>query len=73
MGRLLPRLEDDLAALAGGLGLLTERLLLAVGLWDLLALVTGGITVALVYGALTWWRDVEVRQGVRQVLVQINR
>ena len=58
------------AILAGILGYLAMQGLLMLGLWDVAALVAGGAVVVLAYGALTWWRDQEVRQGVRQVLAQ---
>ncbi len=61
------------AILAGATGYLVQQWLLSIGLWDIATLVAAGLVVVLVYGALTWWRDQEVRQGVRQVLAQINR
>ena len=61
------------AILAGAMGYLVQQWLLSIGLWDIATLVAAGLVVVLVYGALTWWRDQEVRQGVRQVLAQINR
>jgi hypothetical protein len=60
------------AGLAGGLGFLVERWLLSIGLWDLLALLTGGVVVVLVYGILMWWRDAEMRQEGRKLLTLVR-
>lgn len=54
--------------LSGGLGYAVNRWLLGLGLWDVAALAAGGAAMMAVYGALTWWRDEEVRQeGVKLI------
>lgn len=59
--------------LAGGLGYLAERWLLARGLWDVLALLAGGLVVVVVYAALTWWRDQEARREGLRLISQLRR
>ena len=61
------------ALLAGGLGYLLNQGLLALGLWDVAALLAGGALLALVYGLLTWWRDKELRQEMDTALAGLRR
>lgn len=56
------------ALLAGGLGFLVNRSLLELGLWDVAALLAGGVVLVVVYALLTWWRDRELRQEMRKLL-----
>jgi O-antigen/teichoic acid export membrane protein len=61
------------AALAGGLGYLLNRWLLALGVWDVAALLAGGGLLVLVYALLTWWRDDELRQELDRALAGLRR
>ncbi|MEA3336210.1 MAG: lipopolysaccharide biosynthesis protein [Chloroflexota bacterium] len=61
------------ALIAGGLGLAIEKWLLSTGLWDVLALAAGGLTIVLIYGALTWWRDREVRQEGQKLVARLRQ
>jgi O-antigen/teichoic acid export membrane protein len=61
------------AALAGGLGYLFNRWLLALGVWDVAALLAGGVLLVLVYGLLIWWRDRELRQEMDRALAGLRR
>ena len=49
------------ATLAGGLGFWLNRVLLAASLWDVAALLCGGLAMCLLYAALIWWRDAVLR------------
>lgn len=60
------------ALLAGGLGYLVNWSLLALGLWDVAALLAGGAALVLVYGLLTWWRDDELRPEINRGLVALR-
>ena len=60
------------ALVAGGLGYLAEHWLLSLGLWDVLALLAGGAVVVVVYAAITWWRDAEVRREGTKLLAQLR-
>lgn len=61
------------ALLAGGLGYLVNAGLLALGVWDVAALLAGGAVLALVYGLLTWRRDDELRPEISRALVSLRR
>ena len=61
------------AALAGGLGYLLNRWLLALGVWDVAALLAGGALLVLVYALLTGWRDDELRQEIVRALAGLRR
>lgn len=61
------------ALLAGGLGYLVNAGLLALGVWDVAALLAGGAVLVLVYGLLTWRRDDELRPEISRALVSLRR
>lgn len=61
------------ALLAGGLGYLTERLILSLGVWDVAALMGGGVILITVYATLTWWRDKEIRTEGRQLVTRLRQ
>jgi O-antigen/teichoic acid export membrane protein len=61
------------AALAGGLGYLVNRWLLALGVWDVAALLAGGALLMLVYALLIGWRDDELRQEMAPALAGLRR
>lgn len=61
------------ALLAGGLGYLVNAGLLALGVWDVAALLAGGAVLVLVYGLLTWWRDDELRPEFNRALASLRR
>ena len=61
------------ALLAGGLGYLANRSLLALGVWDVAALLSGGALLVLVYGLLTWWRDEQLRQEMNKLIAWLRR
>ncbi len=61
------------ALLAAALGYLLNQGLLALGLWDVAALVAGGALLVLVYGLLIWWRDGELRQEMEKAFAGLRR
>lgn len=61
------------ALLAGALGYLVNWLLLAQGLWDVAALLAGGVALVAVYALLTWWRDQELRQEMAKLLAWLRQ
>ena len=56
------------AAVGSGLGYLAMQGLLNAGIWAFAALAVGGAITVLVYGALSWWRDQQVRQESDRLL-----
>jgi O-antigen/teichoic acid export membrane protein len=61
------------ALLAGALGYLVNQGLLAMGVWDVAALLAGGAALVLLYGLLTWWRDDELRQEMNKAVAWLRR
>jgi O-antigen/teichoic acid export membrane protein len=61
------------ALLAGALGYLVNAGLLALGVWDVAALLAGGAVLVLVYGLLTWWRDDQLRPEINRALAALRR
>lgn len=66
-GRLLAPLLL-MAGLGAALGLGLTRGLMALGLWDVLALVAGGGLMAAVYAGLLYWRDAALRHQVQRAV-----
>jgi len=61
------------ALVAGGLGYLVNAGLLALGVWDVAALLAGGAVLVLVYGLFTWWRDDELRPEFNRALISLRQ
>ncbi|MER2598975.1 MAG: lipopolysaccharide biosynthesis protein [Caldilineales bacterium] len=55
------------AVLAGALGFGLNRALLAAGLWDVAALLAGGLLMGLLYALLIWRFDPELRQELTKL------
>jgi O-antigen/teichoic acid export membrane protein len=68
---LLPLLA--LGAMAGAVGYLAEQGLRAAGLRPIIALLAGGAVLLLVYGAVIYWRDPEVRQESNKVISRLRQ
>ncbi|MDW8319413.1 MAG: lipopolysaccharide biosynthesis protein [Anaerolineae bacterium] len=66
-GRLLAPLLL-MAGLGGALGLGLTRGLMALGLWDVAALLAGGALMVAVYAGLLYWRDADLRRQVQRAV-----